>query len=1009
MAGERILQNEIARLGQSQDERSPPALDPGFAPVDGRTPGERLAEARRLAEHLRHYDFDPTVASGDWRPFFPAGDAAALLARDDGTLAPHLGLFGAFLDMLEPARTALNGLTARHLDFHYRRVLGFEPLPAQPERAHLTLELKKGGAPFAVTPDHRFSGGKDAGGSERLYRPLRETVVGQGRVTALHSVHRDAGGVRFAPVADSADGLGTPLDPARPQWSAFGHAGLAPAPLGFALASPVLRMQEGRRVVSIILDLAFVEAAGLDGQDIADGLQAFVTGTEGWLGPYALTGARNGGRLTLAFAVPDGEPAVVDYAVAVHGHAFACALPVVQLLLRPEAAGDYAALAKLRVDRAALTVAVDGLKTLNLENDFGALNPKKAFQPFGPQPVKGSRFMVGCPEALGKQLTDLSIRLHWQGAPDNLGSWYAGYANAATVSNGVAARLVFRDGSGSETTRELDLMRRDDGVTTLSPNAPALTPGKRLSEEGFVYSMLSGGSFFSRLFGKRRMQARPVFRRETVPPPAPRSGYVTVALVDDFLHADYRKETLKHAKTPGDTTVLNEPYTPAVQEITLAYAATSPSVDLGLDTADAFAAALDLQFFHVGAFGQRREHPFLRRDLGWVADKRVALLPAYPDEGEFIVGVAGVAAGDSIHLLLQVAEGSADPGLAAHPVRWSVLCDNHWRAVAAEEMALDTSRSLRASGIVGIVLARATTTDNTWMPAGQVWLKAAVNQGSAAACQLLAVHANAVEVVRDWPATGAAPAVETLAPGSIARLLLAPPALKQVAQPYASFGGRAGECAAMLNRRAAERLRHRQRCVTPWDYERLLLENFPDVHRIKCIPHASESSWMAPGRVLIVAIPDLRNRNLPDPLQPRVDLDTLTQMTELARAHASPQVTVRVRNPAYQAVRLDFKVRFRAGHPFDYYRRQLHEAIVRALSPWAFAAERPLLFGGRIYRSVLLDFIEELPYVDFVTDFRCGLAGAGDTLLNDAAEIAAERPDAILVSAARHLIAEATD
>ncbi len=1010
MADARILQNEIARLGQSQDERSPPALDPGFAPVDARTPGERLAEARRLAAHLRLYASDPETAAGDWRAFFPEGDAGALLARDDGSVPPHLGLFGAFLEMLEPARTALNDLGARHLDFHYRRVLGFEPLPAQPEHAHLVLELKKNAAPFAVTPAQRFTAGKDAGGVERLYRPLRETVVGQGKVTALHSVYRDAGGVRFAPVADSADGLGTPLDPARPQWPAFGHAGLAPAPLGCALASPVLRLREGRREVGIVLDLAFAETAARDGQDIGDALQAFVTGAAGWLGPYALTGSLSGGRLTLGFTVPDGEPAVVDYAAALHGQAFATALPVVQLLLRPEAAADYAALAQLRVDRAALTVAVDGLKSLDLENDFGSLNPKKAFQPFGPQPVSGSRFMVGCPEALSKQLTDLAIRLRWQGAPASLGSWYAGYAHAAGVANGVAARLVYQDRSGSETTRELDLMRRVDGVTTLSPNAPPAVHGKRGSEAGFVYSLLTGGSAYSRRFGRRYMQTRPLFARATVPPPAVRSGYVTVALVDDFLHADYRKETLQHARTPGDTTVLNEPYTPTVQEITLAYTAQTPSVDLTRDDAESFAAAAaDLQFFHVGPFGQRREHPFLRRDPAWVADKRVALLPAYPDEGEFIVGVAGVAAGDSIHLLLQVAEGSADPALGAQPVRWSVLCDNHWRPIAPDELALDTSRGLRASGIVGIVLSRATTTDNTWLPAGPVWLKAAVAQDSAAACRLLAVHANAVEVVRDWPAAGAPPAVETLAPGSIAKLLPAPPALKQVAQPYATFGGRAGESAAMLNRRAAERLRHRQRCVTAWDYERLLLENFPAVHRVKCIPHASDTSWMAPGHVLIIAIPDLRNRNLPDPLQPRVDLDTLTQMAELVRAHASPQLTVRVRNPAYQPVRLDFKVRFRAGHPFAYTRQRLHEAIVQALSPWAFAADRPLLFGGRIYRSVLLDFIEELPYVDFVTDFRCGLAGAGDLLLNDLAEIAADRPDAILVSAARHLIAEATD
>ena len=122
--------------------------------------------------------------------------------------------------------------------------------------------------------------------------------------------------------------------------------------------------------------------------------------------------------------------------------------------------------------------------------------------------------------------------------------------------------------------------------------------------------------------------------------------------------------------------------------------------------------------------------------------------------------------------------------------------------------------------------------------------------------------------------------------------------------------------------------------------------------------------------------------------------------------HAGPQVVVRVRNAHYVPIRLDFKVRFRPGLPFDYSRQQLHDALLRALSPWAFS-EAPLQFGGRLYRSALLDFVEELPYVDYVTDFRCGLAGPGDLLLNDVAEITVDRPDAILVSADRHLIAEA--
>ncbi len=54
MASDRILDNAIARPGQSQDERTPVALDPAHAPVDARSPTERLADSRRLAEHLRY-------------------------------------------------------------------------------------------------------------------------------------------------------------------------------------------------------------------------------------------------------------------------------------------------------------------------------------------------------------------------------------------------------------------------------------------------------------------------------------------------------------------------------------------------------------------------------------------------------------------------------------------------------------------------------------------------------------------------------------------------------------------------------------------------------------------------------------------------------------------------------------------------------------------------------------------------------------------------------------------
>jgi hypothetical protein len=95
----------------------------------------------------------------------------------------------------------------------------------------------------------------------------------------------------------------------------------------------------------------------------------------------------------------------------------------------------------------------------------------------------------------------------------------------------------------------------------------------------------------------------------------------------------------------------------------------------------------------------------------------------------------------------------------------------------------------------------------------------------------------------------------------------------------------------------------------------------------------------------------------------------------------------------------------RRGFAYSYYRASINRALVEALSPWAFDATRPLDFGGRVLRSALVDFVEGLPWVDYVTDFRLILA---DTPAEDRPELAPDAPDVILVSAPEHLIAEVT-
>jgi len=1006
MAAQDLLDALIADRGCAQPERDDPRLAPTSAPLDDRDTADLLAWLQALAAEVQYYDQSPTLPAGRWQGFLPAGDRAALAglaARDDGGVAPHHALLVAFLELARRPQAMLNDFTRRHLMFQMRQVLGFVPRAAQPDHAHLVLELKKGAPAVELSTAHRFTAGKDTTKVEQLFAPVRRAVIGQARVKRLAALTRDGQTLRFAPVADSADGLGGALDKTEPRWPPFGRSTWPLAPVGFALASTLLRLAEGQRTLNVSLRLSGQSEAS-SAERIAASFEAMVTGPKGWSGPYPLVGSAAADTLTLSCVLPEGAPALVDHDPAVHAQPFPAGLPVLQLLLKDGGPLRFGALSGLSVRSAQLKVQVSGVRGLVLENDQATLDAKKAFTPFGAQPVAGSRFFVGCPEALAKPLSTLSLRLVWQGAPPDLQTWYAGYPGVRRMDDGVSATLSWQSSAGSvHTTAPQTLLARRPAPTTLSTTAVSSA-----SASGPAFGPAFGGlhalRFESGGLALRRAVTRQLWLRPTAGAAStPRPGFLTVTLQEDLLHGEFRAASMTAATgtSPG---VVNEPYTPKVQEITLDYTAQSDVSRLD-DPAMAAFSQTDVQFFHVDALGVAREQAWLAAQRPWAPQGVVPLLPVHDAAGELLIGVEATGAGHELSLLLQVAEGSADPQAQAQTLAWSVLADNAWRTLSPGELVLDTTRSLRGSGLVGVVLPRETSTEHTRLPAGLVWLRASIPAQPRAACDLVGVHANGVEVVFSDQGNDPQRLAVALPAHSISKLKTPMAEVKAVLQPYASFGGALIEDDAALARRASERLRHRDRAITGWDYERLVLQAFPQVHRVKCIPHASESSWLAGGHTMLIVVPDLRNHNAVDPLQPRVDLDTLQRMREHLAARCGMQVRLAVRNPRYTPVRADFKLRLKPGFGFAFHGPALNLALQQALSPWAFDGAAPLGFGARVVRSALVDFVESLPYVDFVTDFHLGREGVAE----DRAEIAPDAPDVILVSAAQHGITELLD
>ncbi len=351
-----------------------------------------------------------------------------------------------------------------------------------------------------------------------------------------------------------------------------------------------------------------------------------------------------------------------------------------------------------------------------------------------------------------------------------------------------------------------------------------------------------------------------------------------------------------------------------------------------------------------------------------------------------------------------MAEGSADPDVDPQPeVRWAVLCDNYWKPLVGGDSVRDATDDMLATGVVNVTLPAEATVQNTFLPPGLLWLKASVRSDTAGVCALVSVAANGVEVERTSAAPPAARLWSPLPKGTIAKLKTPVAAVKTVTQPFATFGGTMLESGRALDTRAAERLRHRARAITAWDYERIVLEAFPAVRKVKVVPHcAARGGWLDPGHVTLVVVPDLRLRNAVDRLQPRADADTLRRIREHVEGRAPMRIGVHARNPRFRKIRLDFKVRFRPGVEFNYHARLLREALIDHLCPWRQDPGAAIAFGGSVYKSQLLDFVEDISYVDYVTDFRMLHGGVGG---DDIEEARAETPDAILVSDSSHDIA----
>ncbi len=658
--------------------------------------------------------------------------------------------------------------------------------------------------------------------------------------------------------------------------------------------------------------------------------------------------------------------------------------------LEHKTASQYKYFEDLQMEKLNLWVEVTGMQNHILQNDNTILDSNKPFMPFGNQPLTGSSFYIGNNEVFRKKLDDCTVRLEWMDLPDDFSEYY---------------KLYFENSNDAPSTSDFkaSFAVLNKGKWDKKPISPVdLFPVDLFSSTGKSTQLYT---FKHDEPGVPNSPVVNAYHSEV------NNGFLKMELGNqDFLHNEYVKAFSRISLSgQGDKTPPNPPYTPLLKSVEIDY-----SSSIEIDHADLNEGNYHKrveQFYQIGPFGQTEVYPTNYPDESYVASRHI--FPTFSldmphgevsVEGASYLGIKDLAPPDSLRLLFQLLEGSAQTDVAKPQIQWSYLKNNKWVIFNPGDIVHDETLELKKSGVLRLGVPADAMADNTILPKGMYWLRMATDNNPEGVSRMKNITAQGARAVFADNNNSPDHLTKPLPESTIGALRFKNPAIKSVKQPFVSFDGRPKEESNRFYIRAAEQLRHKQRAVSTWDYEHLILNKYPFVNKVKCLNNMNGNGELLPGTANLILIPRVQGLNAIDKLKPGIHINQLDEIKAYLQSISGIFVDLSVQNPEYVELQVNCKVKFKQGIDAGYYLNLLEEDIKQFIAPWLVNDQYNITFGGGLHESVLIDFMEEREYVDYLVDFSMTSRGPETGEFKAVKEVLVSGIRSVLTTANKHLI-----
>jgi hypothetical protein len=854
---------------------------------------------------------------------------------------PHYALFLSFLKLLQLAKATFNEYTKKHLDFYYKEVLHIQYKDAKPDYVHLVVEPFTT-KPFLISKDTLFLAGKNTIGQKKFYALTADQTINQIKLHSFLSYHlyQDS----FYKTSDlfSLNAQNKGFDVFTSTKEEFKE--------GLMIASPILYLQSGERIILLRFN---------DKNYNANDFSFYITGEEKVI---EITQKQNETQKTkglkgksiklkehyVKLTIPATEKGIIPFDSKIHtAFLVQSDFPVLKIIPRHQKVIS-------RITKIDITVKVNQFKSFVLESDFGIIDVEKPFYPFGEFPKNGNGMMLSSNEFFMKNKAVASLQM-----TSILNNSFIIKETILLIDSAEAKKPsnIFEKSINPLESVALSEHKTVSNEKLISTNPLKILIGESnwLNDKVDVFYLDNG------LWKDYSESLTPISNNyplkeyhfdEVVTEDIVSNGKVRIEL----NNSAYSGETFmqNYIKASQDKTTL--PYKPRIKKFGFNY-----SVSETIDFLKKTNKNNPIEVYHVLPYG------YAKNQKGALS---FSVLNA--DEGYIYLGFDTVVPKDGLNFLIQLEEGTTNPLLEPATISWHYLSNNSWEVLDANALG-DETYALTQSGLISVSIPDFSATTNTKLTANLFWLRITVSNIQAI-CNFLGIHVQAFKaVLTDYENLGTE-FLEITAKETISKTYKSTKGVKKFIQPYDSFGGRLAEIDEALYKRTSERLRHKNRAITSWDYERIILEEFAEVFRVKSLNHYrydTKLSNVSAGYVTLIIIAKSSNsENIS--WKPLLSLNKMLRIKEYLVKLASPHTRICVKPPKLEQVKVYFKVKYRAAQGVDtrLYNKELMNTINQYLSPWAYDEVADVNFANTIEFSSIIQLIDNQSYVDYITDFK---------------------------------------